>query len=190
MNPGDDDLSEKDWFAEAMDYASGSPEATRAKAAAERLEIRVREAQKKAARTGRPVYSPPPASANPAKVADAMRAFGIAATAGAASAEAISTAMGRITSAKTSASPYRPARAPDRWKEIYGLDPAGNAYPTSPNSRTPPRPPTPEEGLAAILDAVRNSPDPFKSAGEWITTITVSLAEIANAPDEDSDQDK
>ena len=156
MNPGDDDLSEKDWFAEAMDYATSSPEANRAKAAAERLEIRIREAQRKAIRSSGIPYAPTRLPVDSAKVADAIKAFGIAAS---------------------------PSRSAERWKALE----ADGGFAGPSNAREiKAKPPTPEEGLKAILDAVRQSPDPFKSAGEWITKITFALAEIASESDEDS----
>ena len=194
MNPDDD---EKDWFAEAIDYATASPEASRAKAAADRLEIRIREAQKKAIREaqekairdGRTPYPRPSTlPVDPAKVADAMKAFGIAATTAAAGpiSSALGTALGGIVTSATPLikSPAGVTRSADRWKEIYALDPSGTDYPTSANSR---KPPTPEQGLVAILDAVRKSPDPFKSAGQWITTITTALATIINESDDNSE---
>jgi len=41
------------------------------------------------------------------------------------------------------------------------------------------RKPTPDEAKEAILEHVRNSPDPFAAAGEWITILTQGLSEIA-----------
>ncbi len=181
MNPGDDDDG-TDWFAEAMDYAVGSPRAQDArKAAATRVaretalkeiaaretalkEIRETAAKNKAesaAKVADRLAARIAATSTPTRPADhaaALRAFGIAAT-------AAGTAMGGIS------------RKSGPFDEIYKDATLGRA--------SQPREITADEGFKAILKAVRNSDDPFKSAGEWMTKITHGLAEIINESDEE-----